>query len=110
MTPSDIRFAKRDIYFILSEAATETIFENIGFFLPGAPFFGVFQEVLCTYVFTEQIGNFQEVTPLRTDISELGLGGCFRFIMWNRSCKIYGFISQAFMERPQKIYSKKSSV
>ena len=26
----------------------------------------------------EQIGNFQEGTPLRTDISALGLGGCFR--------------------------------
>ena len=26
----------------------------------------------------EQIGNFQEGTPLRTDISTIGLGGCFR--------------------------------
>ena len=26
----------------------------------------------------EQIGNFQEGTPLRADISEIGLGDCFR--------------------------------
>ena len=29
----------------------------------------------------EQIGNFQEGTPLRTDISEIGHGGCFRIYL-----------------------------
>ena len=40
-----------------SEAATETIFENICSFLPGAPF-SVFSRRL--YVFTEQMPIFQE--------------------------------------------------
>ena len=31
--------------------------------------------------FIEQIGNFQEGTPLLTDISEIGLGGCFRTLL-----------------------------
>ena len=36
----------------------------------------IFQEAFFEY--NEQIGNFQKDTPLRTDISTLGLGGCFR--------------------------------
>ena len=32
-----------------TEAATETNFENICSFLPGAPFSGVFQKALCVY-------------------------------------------------------------
>ena len=33
----------------ITEAATETIFENICSFLPGASFSGFFREALCVY-------------------------------------------------------------
>ena len=44
-----VRSSRATIYNMLSEAATETIFENICSFLPGAPFSGVFQEALCVH-------------------------------------------------------------
>ena len=67
---------------------TDTNFPGALFFgyrtdndFPGALFFAteqirIFQEAFFEY--HEQIGNFQEGTPLRTDISAIGLGGCFR--------------------------------
>ena len=49
--------------------------------LPGAYFYvfieqiPIFQGAFLTII--DHIGNFQEGTPLRTDISALGLDGCF---------------------------------
>ena len=37
----------------------------------------------------EQIGIFQEGTPRRTDISAIGLGGCFRIMMIRRDRKTF---------------------
>ena len=63
----------RTHYLGFSEAASETIFENICSFLPGAPFSGFFQEALFVHLtdanfpgrrglFTEQIPFFQEAS------------------------------------------------
>ena len=59
-----------ELYFLIydldSEAATETIFENIFSFLPEASFSVFFQGALC--VFTEQMPIFQEgLSVRRTD-------------------------------------------
>ena len=47
-----------------------------------------------------RIGNFQEGTYLRTDISETGLGGCFRnFKSYNISTNIKDLRDQRFKQK-----------
>ena len=52
-----------------SEAATETIFENICSFLPGAPFSGVFKEALCVHQTDANFPGRSVCSPNRYKIS-----------------------------------------
>ena len=58
----------RSLYFLIEQIL---IFQEV---LSSPRTHTIFQETLCL----EHIGIFQEGTPSRTDISLIGLGGCFR--------------------------------